>query len=302
MPGRADSDDPGRFAVGVVCGSRAALAGCHAIQFSADRSLGVALDRDIGDLATVGPRRLANLPQWSGLSPEIRSKLEAMGRLRKYRAGQTIMPAGDRPEFVGCTIGGFLSMQKTLNDGRQHIVGLLVEGDMFGLLTDGGMNLAIEAATDAEICAFPRTAFESLLWRSPELDRMVLLNVLNELDRARDWMVILANPRVRGRLAGFLLVMSTRFAGVDHVLNRDVPPIEIRIPISRSDMAHLLGTRPESISRAFHALARDGTIALLRPDLIQLRDLDALAAEAGEEAPALHKSLKDVLAGRRLSG
>lgn len=215
-----------------------------------------------------------------------------IGRARHFEAGQTLVDVGESPNFVGCVQRGFLRMQKTLHDGRQHIVGLLVEGDMFGRVFDGPMSFSIEAATDVDICAFQRKEFEALLLRTPELDRVVLLNILNELDRARDWMILLANPRVRARLAGFLLILCTRFAEVDHLVQAHARSLEVKIPISRADLAHLLGTRPESISRAFHALADSGSIAIKRPDLVEILDLDALTGETGEDEFASHASIK----------
>jgi CRP/FNR family transcriptional regulator, anaerobic regulatory protein len=146
-----------------------------------------------------------------------------------------------------------------------------------------------------DVIAFRRTPFEALLLESPELERLVLLNLLNEVDRARDWLIILANPRIRGRLAGFLTVLCTRFAKIGQLLKVDEQTIEVRIPLSRVDLAHLLGTRPETISRAFHALADKGIIAIKRPDLIVVRDIDGLIAEAGEDGTDLKVSLRALL-------
>nr|WP_245823110.1 Crp/Fnr family transcriptional regulator [Antarctobacter heliothermus] len=216
--------------------------------------------------------------------------------LRRYTAGQAIAEAGEEPGFVGCVQHGVLRMQKTLQDGRQHIVGLLVEGDMFGRVLGGTLDVAIEAATDAEVCAFRRAPFETLLAQSPELDRLVLVSVLTELDRARDWMIILGTPRIRERLAGFLLVLCTRFATTDNLLRARGTALDVVVPINRTDLAHLLGTRPESISRAFHALADTGCITLRKPDLIGILDLEALAAEAGEDELKGRATLKFLLA------
>ncbi len=237
----------------------------------------------------------ASLQGFGDLPAETLAELEAICRTRSYAAGQTVVEAGEEAEFVGCVRTGILRMQKTLHDGRQHIVGLLVEADMFGRVFDGPLSVAIEAATDAEICMFQRAPFEALLLRSPELERLVLLSVLNELDRARDWMVILANPRVKGRLAGFLLILCTRFANVDHVLRPGNGRLEVKIPITRTDLAHLLGTRPESISRAFHALADDGSIVIRAPERIEILDVDALGTEAGDEDIMNFASLKDMM-------
>ncbi len=245
-------------------------------------------------------RGSVDLSLLAGIQPETRDALDAMCRVKHYRSGQTVVPEDETVDFVGCVLTGILRMQKTLADGRQHIVGLLVERDIFGRVFDGPAEFAIEAATDAEICAFPRVAFEALLTRSPDLERAVLLNITNELDRAREWMIILSNQRVAGRVAGFLLLMCTRFSGVDHILTPTSGGIEVRIPIGRTDLAHLLGTRPESISRALHALGDQGDIDILEPDRILIRDATALARAADEDELQTSITLKDILSARRL--
>lgn len=242
---------------------------------------------------------LDTLIREAGLSDDAVATLRDICSLRRYAAGQTVAEAGEEPGFVGCVQTGVLRMQKTLHDGRQHIVGLLVEGDVFGRALGGPLDLAIEAATDTEVMAFRRAPFEALLLRSPELDRLVILNVMNELDRARDWMIILGTPRIRERLAGFLLVLCTRFCSVDHLLRPRNGSLDVKVPISRTDLAHLLGTRPESISRAFHALADTGCIGIRQPDLIEIRDLDALAAEAGEDELRGSNTLNSLLSTLR---
>ncbi len=241
-------------------------------------------------------RGLSGLPHFADLPDDTRTALQNFCQLRTYRAGQTIFDAGGTPPYIGCVLNGFLRMQKTLYDGRQHIVGLLVEGDMFGRAFDGGpVQFAVEAATDAEVCAFQSASFEDLLVRSSELERLVMLNFLNELDRARDWIVITSGKRVTARLAGFLLMICTRFAKVDHLLQVRAHALEVKIPISRIDLAHLLGTSTESISRAFHALAGNGWINIQRPDVIEVFDLEALCREVGDEGTTSYTSVKALI-------
>jgi CRP/FNR family transcriptional regulator len=225
---------------------------------------------------------LSGLPHFSDLPAGVRQELQRICHRKRLTKGQILIDAGEHLPYIGCTASGILRMQKTLPDGRQHVVGLLVAGDLFGRVFDGPSPYAIECAVDAEIAMFPKPAFEALVLKSPELDRLVMMSLLNELDRARDWMIVLANPKVRGRLAGFLLIMGSRFRTAEQVRDGGANVTRIHIPISRPDLSHLLGARVESISRALHALANDGIIEVLRPDLIQVSDLTLLAEEAGE--------------------
>lgn len=215
--------------------------------------------------------------------PETRHALAGMCREKRYGPGRIVSHEGESTDFIGCIRSGILRMQKTLADGRQHIVGLLFAGDIFGRIFDGPGEFSIEAATEVVVCAFDRARFETLMQSAPDLERAVLLNLLNELDRARDWMLVLSNQKIADRLAGFFLLLASRHAGNGLILGNGPEGLEIRIPISRADLAHLLGTRPESVSRAFHFLEDEGDIRILDPARIVLRDLGALAMRAGED-------------------
>lgn len=244
---------------------------------------------------------LSGLPHFSDLPADVRQDLQRICHRKRLSKGQILIDAGEHLAFIGCVSSGILRMQKTLPDGRQHVVGLLVSGDLFGRVFDGPTPYAIECAVEAEVTVFPKPAFEALVLKYPDLDRLVMISLLNELDRARDWMIVLANPKVRGRLAGFLLIMGSRFGTAEQVRDGGSSVTRIHIPISRPDLSHLLGARVESISRALHALANDGIIEVLRPDLIQVRDLDVLADEAGEPDladQALFKDFPEVRANR----
>ncbi|QEE35322.1 Crp/Fnr family transcriptional regulator [Octadecabacter sp. SW4] len=247
-----------------------------------------------------GPRlALAGQKVFSQIRPETRDALDAMCRVKSYRASQTVVHAQEKSNFICCVLSGILRIQKTLVDGREHIVGLLVEGDVFGRVFDGAAEFSIEAATDAEICAFPRAQFEALLTQSPDLERAVLLNITNELDRAREWLIIVSNQKIVGRIAGFLLLMCSRFHNIDHILQLSPEGIEVNIPISRADLAHLLGTRPESISRSLHSLSDQGVIDILEPNRILIRDTKALALAADVDEIEAIATLQDLLKNHR---
>lgn len=105
-------------------------------------------------------------------------------------------------------------------------------------------------------------------------------------------MILLSYRKVSTRLAGFLLILSTRFAGIDDVSQTGAAGREVKIPIGRSDLAQLLGARTESISRALHALASEGCIEVLGPDRVRIRDATALARTAGDEELGAHLNKK----------
>lgn len=226
---------------------------------------------------------LDNLATFDGLPKPLLDELRAMCTPRVYENNQQVAEELEQLGFIGFVSKGILRLQRLQVDGRLHIVGLLVENDMFGRLFNGPLHFSITATGRTELCAFPRAPFEALTTRWPELDRLLMLNILNELDAAREWMLILSNHRVTERLAGFLVMLCRRWAMVAKLSRVEVNRMTLTIPLSRSDLADFLGARPESLSRAFHALADDGLIRLETPYEIEILDLSALIDLSGNE-------------------
>lgn len=226
---------------------------------------------------------LGAMPMFRALPEPVRGELSAMAQTRRFARNETIFAAQEPQDHVGCVVSGVLRMQRVLADGQEQIVGLLVASDMFGRMFDGPLAFAIEAATDAEVCLFRRGPFEALLGRSPELEKLVILNILNEVDAALEWVGVLANRKVSARAASFLLMLCRRWALQTGALSLEGGRISVSVPLSRHDLALFLGTRPETLSRAIHSLAEDGLIAIRSPYEFDILDLDGLTRLSGQD-------------------
>lgn len=233
------------------------------------------------EVSGAGASALRRVLPMDQLPEATASALQQMCRIRSFAAGATVVHAGEMQNSLAFVARGILRMQKTLQDGRQHIVGLLFEGDMFGRLFDGPPLFDVETATHSDLCILPRARFEALLLESPELDQVVMRSLLHDLDRARDWLLVVANGKIAARLAGFLVMLCARLPSGCASSASEAGLTELDIPIARVDLANLLGTRVESISRAFHALDAAGLIEIHRPDLVAVRDIEGLHEEAG---------------------
>jgi Cyclic nucleotide-binding domain len=96
---------------------------------------------------------------------ELQKEIGSISRIRHVRAGETILAESAPSNIVGNVVSGALRLVKTLSDGRQQIVGLLLPSDMFGRVFASSSRFAVEAATDAVLCCFDRSAFEVILAR-----------------------------------------------------------------------------------------------------------------------------------------
>ncbi|SNT43009.1 CRP/FNR family transcriptional regulator, anaerobic regulatory protein [[Luteovulum] sphaeroides subsp. megalophilum] len=186
------------------------------------------------------------------LSAEVREALLRIGAIRRVAAGAVVMEDNSPCDELGYILEGTLAMVKHLRDGRRHIIGLLVPTDFFGRLFDGPATFSVEAIGEARLLSFPRAPFEALLGQEPDLERLFMVHLLDELDAAREWLLLMNGPKVVQRVASFLLILLRRMA--------DNASSEVVLPLARKDLAHYLGARPETLSRAFASLARQGAI------------------------------------------
>ena len=210
-----------------------------------------------------------------------RAELEGMARLRDIGEGTSLVREGERHETVGYILSGALGMQKTLPDGRLHVIGLLVQHDMFGRLFDGPSGFDLVALAPAELIEFDRDAFEAFVARHPEAQHLLLTRILDEIDTAREWLLLMSGHKVVERVAAFLLILFRR--ALRQPGQKKPRDIRIALPIRRVDLAHYLGTRPESLSRALHDLQREGAIHLVDPNTVEVSSLRALVGAAGSD-------------------
>lgn len=84
---------------------------------------------------------------------------------------------------------------------------------------------------------------------------------LDELDAAREWMLLLGRKTARERIASFLCILARREAALHH--KTVTGAISIDLPLTREELADYLGLTQETVSRQISALRRDGILDLL---------------------------------------
>ncbi|HRX37243.1 MAG TPA: Crp/Fnr family transcriptional regulator [Aestuariivirga sp.] len=210
-------------------------------------------------------------------------KLAQIAHRKKIPSGQTIISDEEPVDFFANVISGAIKLTKTLPDGRQQIVGLLFPPDFLGRAYSRNNPYTAEAATDVEICAFPNAAFERLVAEHPEFQSRLFQHTLDELDAARDWMLLLGRKTAEEKVASFLLMLARRsmMTGCQHKGPAGVAAFEL--PLTRSDIADYLGLTIETVSRQLTRLKTSNIIRLSSSRLIMVPDLDRLTGAAGQD-------------------
>lgn len=223
-----------------------------------------------------------NLTLCRAADRETVSELSRISHDRFYRKGETIILRGDEANFVGNIISGVVKLSNTSRDGHEQLVGLLFPSDFLGRAFAETSRFSYEAATDVHLCQMERRSFEALLSRHPEIEHELLVATLDELDAVREWSAMMSGHRTMERLATFLFTLARRSESQHSGPEPDTPNPVILLPISRHDIADYLGTTPETLSRNFQSLVRQGVIRQHDVYRLELLDEDALIARTGE--------------------
>ncbi len=205
------------------------------------------------------------------------SELNRLGRHQTIKRGQALVWQGDESLLVGNVLEGALKLSVSSVEGREQTLGVMLPSDFIGRPFGATSMHSVIALTDAKVCTFARSAFDAFAQEHPPLEHGLLERTLTELDRARQWMMLLARKSAGERVAIFLLDIARRHSAEDVEGS-----LRFELPLSRQDIADLLGLTIETVSRQITRLREDSIIATPGRRTIEILDLDRLEACTNE--------------------
>jgi CRP-like cAMP-binding protein len=190
-----------------------------------------------------------------------------LGEVQHIRRGYSIgrLTTGAHEQVFG-VLAGALRTCRVLSDGRRQIMAFLLPGDWCWLEERLGHPTTVEAITEAQVV---RLAQRQLAATGTEGSGTMQQILHASLTAALDRNVTLGQKSARDKLASFLLDMSNRLA-------QGGP--ELRLPMSRYDIADYLGLRSETVCRTLAQLAAAQVIAMPEPQHVRILDRAALEA------------------------
>lgn len=214
--------------------------------------------------------------EWCVLEGDDLALLNQVKICNTYQPGQTIFYQGNPCLGVYCVEEGTVAVRKTDASGRSVIVRMAHTGDTLGyraFFAGEPYRASADALQGSRVCFVDRAAVRRLLDRNPMVGLSFLKHMARDLEEAEEAKLHAAALPVRARLAHLLLMLRERFGQ-----SLGGGGTRIELPLSRQDIAAMIGTRPETVARAVRSFEDEG-IANFQGREVLVNNLEALLNE-----------------------
>ena len=211
---------------------------------------------------------ISNTPLFKGLPQNQLVKIEKIAVKKDFKRGSLIFSEGDEGNGFYIVAQGRVKIYKISMEGKEQILHIFGSGEPFGEVPVFSGDVFPANAHALEKCSlifFPRDTFIQFISENIP----IALNMLSVLSmRLRQFTVQVENlslKEIPGRLAGYLLLLA----------KEQQSEKIIRLSISKGQLASLLGTIPETLSRIFSKM-NDKKLIDVEGKNIKILDIDAL--------------------------
>ena len=212
---------------------------------------------------------ITTIPLFQNLEEKNYQDLSGIIRTRKFKKGEIIFSEYDSADGFYVAVLGRVKIFKSSPEGKEQILHIFGPGDPFGeIAVFTGKNFPASAQT-LEACDtlfFPKDAFIGLIKKDPALSLNMLSVLSMRLKRFSTLIEDLSLKEVPGRLAAYLLYLSDRNDSCE----------ELILDISKSQLASILGTIPETLSRILSKMTRENLIESDGKRKFLIKDRDSL--------------------------
>lgn len=174
--------------------------------------------------------------------PELRELHCLVEHAPTLAAGSYIFRTGDAFRAIFAVRAGSVKTVWVDADGREQVLGFYLPGEMIGLNAIYPEQYPCDAITlePTQLCRFSFPAMSALAARLPSVQKHLFRMLSKEIGTAS---VLAGDHTADQRVAAFLVDLSERLA------QRGFSPNELRLSMSRSDIANYLRLAAETVSR-----------------------------------------------------
>lgn len=165
---------------------------------------------------------------------------------KEFRRGQIIFSEGDPSRGFCLVVTGAVKIFRVGPDGRERVLHVVEAGDSFA---EAAMFMetypaTAEALAPATVVCVDKNGFKQLLARDPRLSFKIIASLVKWLAHMRNALTDLTLKEVPARFASYVLSLPGE------------PGKPIRVTVSKTTVAQMIGTTKETFSRLLHRLAQ----------------------------------------------
>jgi CRP/FNR family transcriptional regulator, cyclic AMP receptor protein len=213
---------------------------------------------------------LRKIPLLANLSDADILRVKADLRIRQYAKRDIVLQKGAPGDSLLFLLTGSLQVVDVTEDGRAIGLRLLQPGDFFGEIAviNGSMRSAsVVALTPVLVALLPRATALYLFSHSPSVANQMLRFLAEKVQRDSEFRALLSIHNTSRRIYTFLNLLKEKKDG-------DVQVVE-NLP-THQDIANMINTSRETVTRALLALAQQGIIEkgghriiIIKPEALQ---------------------------------
>jgi CRP-like cAMP-binding protein len=174
---------------------------------------------------------------------------------RDLDAGQVLFEQASENRGVYCVSKGLIALRTRHADGASTLLRLAYPGEIIGFrafLGNRPHQTEARALLDSRVCTVARRGANRIVQANPTVLARLAARCIEEIDRNHARIIAAATTSNKQRFADLLLRLMQ-----DHG-ERTGDCLQMQLPLSRSDLADLLGVQPETLSRLVGRLEKDG--------------------------------------------
>lgn len=243
----------------------------------------------------LNPEVLGRIPLLAGLNRGELERLATLMQVKRYDKGELVLIKGSVSDALMFLLAGSLQAVDYTEDGKEIGLNLFTAGSFFGelALIDGQPRSASIVAIEKSAVAFlPRQHALALIYGKPAVAEEMLKHFARSIRRLTAWRGLLAIPNAQQRLYALLCQLKQPLRD-----GREAIP---RLPTQRQ-IAIMINTSRETVSRAIAILERQGVVEKPQPHMLVIRHPRQLERLAANEEPPAPRGAEVVLTSQASS-
>jgi len=225
-------------------------------------------------------RALGQVPVFQSLNQADLQALAMVVRRQRVQAGETIFHTGTAGDVMYVIEAGSLKISRITSTGKERIIGVLGRGEVIGemaLFDDEPRSADAVSLEDTVLIRIPKQDFLGLLEEKPHLAVRFLGVLASRLRRMNEKLEELTFLTARRRVARLLLEIA------EETTSQGSQTAVAHLKLTQEEMAALVGTSRETVSRLLSELQELGVISI-EERILQVKQWNKLQAlaEVGE--------------------